>query len=77
SHAKVYVSVMTESTAAESIEGLNKAAGFLRASLAKRIKMRIMPTLHFVYDDTTIKANNLSRLIDEACSTDKPKKDSE
>ena len=74
SHAKVHVSVMSENLAAESIEGLNKAAGFLRALLAKRIKLRIIPFLRFVYDDTTIKANYISRLIDEACATEKPPK---
>lgn len=73
SHAKVYVSVMAENLATESIQGLNKAAGFLRAQLAKRIKLRVIPALHFVYDDTTIKANQLSRLIDKACAAEKPK----
>lgn len=70
-HAKVYVSVMSEEHAKETINTLNKAAGFLRATLAKRIKIRVMPSLSFVYDDTTIKANRLSKLIDDACGQDK------
>jgi ribosome-binding factor A len=73
-HAKIFVSVMAEETAAESIKTLNKAAGFLRTLLAKRIKMRVIPALQFYYDDTTVKADRLSKLIDEACSEKPPKK---
>lgn len=69
-YAKVYVSVMSEETAAECIKTLNNAASFLRVLLAKRLKLRVMPALSFVYDDTTIKANRLSRLIDEAVKQD-------
>jgi ribosome-binding factor A len=71
SHAKVYVSVMMEERSKEALETLNKASGFLRAQLAKRVQMRVMPILSFVYDDTTIKANRLSKLIDDARAKDK------
>lgn len=74
-YAKVYVSVMMEEKAKETLEGLNKAAGFLRAELAKRMSIRIIPKLSFVYDDTTIKANRISRLIDDAVSSDKKDND--
>lgn len=70
-YAKVYVSVMLEAQAKETLEILNKAAGFLRAALAKRLKIRTVPALSFVYDDTTIKANRLSKIIDAACLQDK------
>lgn len=74
-HAKIYVNVMMEQTAVETIKTLNKASGFLRGLLAKRLKIRIVPHLFFVYDDTTIKANRISRLIDEACSPKRPDSD--
>lgn len=76
-YAKIYVSVMSEECAKETIQALNKAAGFLRGLLAKSIKMRVMPSLSFVYDDTTLKANRLSRLIDDACALDKRRSDDE
>lgn len=75
SHAKIYVSVMLEENATQALEALNKASGFLRAQLAKRIQMRVMPILSFVYDDTTIKANRLSKLIDDARAKDKSSED--
>lgn len=70
-YAKVFVSVMMEEKSAETLEGLNKAAGFLRAQLAKRMSIRVIPQLRFVYDDTTIKANRISRMIDDAVASDK------
>ncbi|MBS0288033.1 MAG: 30S ribosome-binding factor RbfA [Proteobacteria bacterium] len=77
SFAKIYVSVMQEEHAQETLATLNKAAGFLRAQLAKRIQIRVMPQLTFVYDDTTIKANRLSKIIDDARAKDKSSHDDE
>lgn len=74
-YAKIYVSVMQEEHAKETLDALNKASGFLRAQLAKRIQIRVMPNLTFLYDDTTIKANRLSKLIDEARAKDKQSQD--
>lgn len=74
-YAKIYVSVMQEEHAKETLDTLNKASGFLRAQLAKRIQIRVMPNLTFVYDDTTIKANRLSKLIDDARAKDKLSQD--
>ncbi len=70
SHAKVFVSVMSETQAVETLKALNKAAGFFRGVLAKRLKMRIIPALNFVYDDTTLKAIRLSKIIDDAIADD-------
>lgn len=78
SFAKVYVSVMFEEKAEETMRTLNSAAKFLRSELAKKIQIRTMPQLTFVYDDTTIKANRISKLIDDAIKQDNPaKKDDE
>ncbi|HRE31548.1 MAG TPA: 30S ribosome-binding factor RbfA [Candidatus Berkiella sp.] len=74
-YAKVFVSVMMEEKAKETLEGLNKAAGFLRGQLARKMTIRVMPQLTFVYDDTTIKANRISRLIDDAIASDKKDND--
>lgn len=74
-YAKVYVSVMMEEKAKETLEGLNKAAGFLRAQLASRMSIRVIPQLRFVYDDTTIKANRISKMIDDAVASDKKDND--
>ncbi|MDP3482929.1 MAG: 30S ribosome-binding factor RbfA, partial [Sulfuricella sp.] len=51
--------------------GLEHAAGFLRSQLAHRMKLRIMPQLHFIYDTSVENGVRLSQLIDEAVASDK------
>jgi ribosome-binding factor A len=67
SHAKVFFTVLGPATAAElALEGLQRAAGFLRSQLAHRLTTRKVPELHFEYDQSVERGMRLSRLIDEA-----------
>jgi ribosome-binding factor A len=67
SHAKIFFTVLgPASAAAEAQEGLQRAAGFLRSSLAHRMSTRSVPELHFEYDESVERGVRLSRLIDEA-----------
>ena len=65
SHAKIYVSVIFDEKAEETVATLNKASSFLRGALAKKVHLRITPQLHFIYDDTTLKAMKINKLIDD------------
>jgi ribosome-binding factor A len=73
-HAKIYYSAPEQSAqdAAELQKGLEKSAGFLRGQLAKRMMLRTVPQLHFVYDASIDRGMRLSRLIDEALAPDHP-----
>jgi ribosome-binding factor A len=67
SHAKVYVSSLTDTeTHAHTVGALQHAAGFLRARLGHALRVRQVPELHFVYDESVERGIRLSRLIDEA-----------
>jgi len=57
-----------ESTAQlqQTQHGLQKAAGFLRRELSHRLKLRVTPSLHFVYDKSMMEGNRLAALIDQA-----------
>ncbi|MEZ5490378.1 MAG: 30S ribosome-binding factor RbfA [Gammaproteobacteria bacterium] len=55
----------------ENLKALNKAAGYLRSLLAKRLKLRTTPKLKFHYDATISQGNRLSSLIDNALEADK------
>ena len=67
SHAKVFFTVLgAESAAGDALEGLQRAAGFLRSELAHRLTTRKVPELHFSYDESVERGVRLSRLIDEA-----------
>ena len=53
-HAKIFITVMGQDRAeeiAQSIKVLNSAAGFLRMQLAREMKLRSVPQLHFHYDE--------------------------
>ena len=67
SHAKVFFTVLGgEVEAKETLEGLQRAAGFLRTNLAHRLSTRSVPELHFEYDASIERGARLSKLIDEA-----------
>ena len=67
SHAKVFFTTLGGADQiAEAATGLNHAAGFLRHELSHRIKLRSIPHLHFVYDESVERGVRLSRLIDTA-----------
>jgi ribosome-binding factor A len=73
SHAKVYVSSLTDAETHEhTIAALQHAAGFLRARLGHALRVRQVPELHFAYDESVERGIRLSRLIDEAVESDQP-----
>lgn len=48
---------------------LNKAAGYLRSALARRLKLRTTPQLIFIYDSSMEHGNRLTDLIKSAASS--------
>jgi len=78
SHAKVYFTLLSqEHSLDETLKGLNRAAGYLRSQLAHRMRLRIMPQLHFVFDSSVERGVQLSHLIEEAVALedDKPSRE--
>jgi len=74
SHATAYFTVLgdyNETVDNNVLAGLEKASGFLRRELGRRIKLRIVPELHFKYDDSTVRGTHLTGLIDAAIASDK------
>ncbi|MBF7689933.1 ribosome-binding factor A [Acinetobacter pollinis] len=73
-YAEVYVTVMgrdlqddqTEEAHKETLSVLNKASGFLRQELSRRLKTRVTPRLRFHYDKTNAHGNYMFGLIEEA-----------
>ena len=69
--ARVYFSLIEpDADATEVLEGLERAAGFLRGKLGKAIKARHVPELRFVHDDSAAEAVRLAALIDSAVAAD-------
>ena len=68
--ARVYFSMLhPDEDAAPAQRGLERASGFLRAKLGKTLKVRYVPELRFVHDDSMAHAAEISRLIDRATAT--------
>ena len=67
-HAKIFFSLLNGDPV-EAAQGLNAAAGFLRAGLFKRLHIHPVPTLHFVFDRTTERAADMNALIAKAVSS--------
>ena len=65
SYATVYVSAIEgyEATV-NSVKALKGASGFLRRELGARLKLRKVPELRFVADDSIEQSANISRIIE-------------
>ncbi|MFA9217950.1 MAG: 30S ribosome-binding factor RbfA [Sphingomonadaceae bacterium] len=70
-HAKVFFTMLKDDKEAikSTVEGLGKAAGFMRGQLGKRLHIHTLPALHFVHDTSTARGMEMSLLIDQANAT--------
>lgn len=67
-HAKVFFTTLIDNEEAiqNTLSGLQKAAGFIRGQLGRRLTIHTTPEVHFVHDRSTARGMELSKLIDEA-----------
>ncbi|WP_416138989.1 30S ribosome-binding factor RbfA [Halomonas sp. HK25] len=73
-YADVHVTILGEDTPErikENLKVLKQAAGFLRGQVARRIKLRHVPELRFHYDESVVRGQRLSSLIQEAVASDR------
>ena len=70
-HAKVFFSLLGDQARVnEALKGLNSAAGFLRSQVAHRMKLRVMPMLHFTHDISIEQGARIDKLIADAVAED-------
>ena len=55
----------------QSLKVLERSAGFLRKMLSRSMQLRVVPQLKFHYDESIVRGQTLSSLIDKARSEDK------
>lgn len=71
SYAKVYCTVLNDENRDKCIHDLNGAKGFIRNELMKRkIEMRKIPELQFVYDESIEYGNKIEKIIKEIHEND-------
>ena len=61
--AKVYVSMLDKSSAAQVVKGLKSAAGYLRRELGRTLNLRYTPELLFVEDDSIDKGAHILEML--------------
>ena len=64
--ATVYVTPAEDSDGERTVDGLNRAAGFLRRRLGTRLRLKHLPRIRFVYDPTLDDACRISELLAES-----------
>jgi ribosome-binding factor A len=67
-NARVFVTFVETTENKEILEQvlvLNRAAGYLRAELGKQMSMRVIPKLHFEFDESIFYGARMTKLIDE------------
>ena len=71
-HARVFVTPFAGlGDPAHVVETLQHAAGYLRHELRKAMSLRVTPELDFRLDESIERGARLSRLIDEAVTSDR------
>lgn len=62
-HAKVFVTALLPERSAEAVKGLRALAGEIRFRLARQVKLRHVPELHFHYDDSVDRGERIDTLL--------------
>ncbi len=63
SFAKVYYTVLDDSKKKETKLALEKASGFIRGEISKRVEIRHTPELRFIFDSSSEYGTKIEKLI--------------
>jgi len=65
-HAKVFYNLLGAAVEKDEVSaGLKSAAGFLRSRISKKLNLRFVPAIDFVYDQSEDEARHIDALLDE------------
>ncbi|GGW89428.1 30S ribosome-binding factor RbfA [Alteromonas halophila] len=75
-HAKIFVTIYGEDDdiGKQEVEKLEEYNGFIRGLLAKRIRMRAVPHLHFFQDASISEGMRISNLVSETVARDEKRR---
>ena len=62
-HAKVFVTALMPERATEAVKALKELAREIRMELARAMKLRHVPELHFHYDDSVDRGERIDNLL--------------
>lgn len=67
--AKVFVTVLKDEDRELTLQILNEAKGFIRGEIAKRLRIKIIPTFEFLYDESIERGFRIDKLLREIKKT--------
>lgn len=76
-HAKIFVTALMPERADEAMKGLRELTVELRMSLAKAMKLRHVPELHFHYDDSVDRGERIDNLLRDLAPAPDPGSDAD
>lgn len=75
-YAKIFVTFLfdeDEQQIEQGMLGLHKASPYIRSLLSKAMRLRIVPELRFVYDNSLVEGMRMSNLVTKVINQDKAK----
>lgn len=67
-HAKVFVTVLPDNKRVSTIRLIERRTGLVHRLLFKRLQIKFIPTIRFVFDEGAIKAQQIYDAMDRASS---------
>jgi ribosome-binding factor A len=64
-NATVYLSVLDEKESNNTLRKLNAASSFIKSELGKRLKLKYIPKLRFMIDESIEYGRKIDRIFDE------------
>ncbi|MDD0824844.1 30S ribosome-binding factor RbfA [Mannheimia sp. AT1] len=75
-YAKVFVTFLFDNdpeAIKQGMKGLEKASPYIRSLLGKAMRLRIVPELRFVYDESLVEGMRMSNLVSNVIKNDEEK----
>lgn len=75
-YAKIFVTFLfdqDESVIEQGMKGLEKAAPYIRTLLGKAMRLRIVPEIRFIYDQSLVEGMRMSNLVTNVVREDERK----
>ncbi len=63
--AKAYVSVMKQDAVQDAVNALNQASSFIRGLLFERLKIRLVPHITFIPDNSMENGDKIDKILKE------------
>jgi ribosome-binding factor A len=64
-HATIYVSVLDENEKQKTVKKLNSSASFIKGELGRRLKMKYVPSLKFMVDESIEYGRKIDKILDD------------